>query len=70
MGYKVDNAVIMVAGVSSRFAPVSYEKPKSLIEVRGEILIERQIRQLQEKGISNIILVTGYKSEQFLYLKK
>ena len=44
---KVNNAIIMAAGTSSRFAPLSYEKPKSLIEVKGEVLIERQIRQLK-----------------------
>lgn len=69
MAYKVDNAVVMAAGTSSRFAPLSYEMPKALIEVKGEILIERQIRQLQEAGISQIVLVTGYKKEQFEYLK-
>ena len=34
---KVDNAIIMAAGTSSRFAPLSFERPKSLIEVGGEI---------------------------------
>lgn len=68
--YKVDNAIIMAAGTSSRFAPLSYELPKALIEVKGEILIERQIRQLKEVGINEIIIVTGYKSEQFEYLKE
>ena len=41
--YKVDNAIILAAGLSSRFAPISYEKPKGLLRVRGEVLIERQI---------------------------
>ncbi len=68
--YKVDHAVIMAAGTSSRFAPLSYEKPKALVTVRGEVLIERQIRQLQEAGIPQIILVVGYKKEQFAYLKE
>ena len=67
--YKVDNAIIMAAGLSSRFAPISYEKPKGLLEVRGEVLIERQIRQLQEAGISDITLVLGYKKEEFFYLE-
>lgn len=70
MSYRVDNAVIMAAGTSSRFAPLSYEKPKALITVKGEVLIERQIRQLQEAGIKEIIIVTGYKKEQFEYLKE
>ena len=66
---KVDNAIIMAAGTASRFAPLSYEKPKALIEVRGEVLIERQIRQLREAGVDEIIIVTGYMVEQFEYLK-
>lgn len=37
--FKVDNAIIMAAGLSSRFAPISYEKPKGLLRVRGEVLI-------------------------------
>ena len=66
----VDNAVIMAAGTSSRFAPLSYEKPKALIEVKGEVLIERQIKQLQASGIKEIYIVTGYMAEQFDYLKE
>ena len=67
---RVDNAIIMAAGTASRFAPISYEKPKALIKVKGEVLIERQIRQLEEAGINEIIIVTGYKAEQFEYLKE
>ncbi len=65
----VKNAIIMAAGTSSRFAPLSYEKHKALIEVKGEILIERQIKQIKEAGIKDIYIVTGYKAEQFDYLK-
>lgn len=68
--HQVDNAVIMAAGTASRFAPLSYERPKALIMVRGEVLIERQIRQLQEAGIPEIYVVTGYKAEMFSYLKE
>ena len=57
--YKVDNAIIMAAGLSSRFAPLSYEKPKGVLTVRGEVLIERQIRQLREAGITDITVVGG-----------
>ena len=48
---KVDNAVIMAAGASSRFAPLSYERHKAMTVVRGEVLIERQIEQLLEAGV-------------------
>lgn len=65
---KVDNAVIMAAGASSRFAPLSYERHKAMTVVRGEVLIERQIEQLLEAGVPRIFVVTGYKAEQFDYL--
>ena len=66
--HKVENAIIMAAGLSSRFAPISYEKPKGLLKVRGEVLIERQIEQLLEAGITDITVVVGYKKEYFFYL--
>ena len=68
--YRVDNAVIMAAGTASRFAPLSYEMPKALIPVKGEVLIERQIRQLQEAQIKEIIVVVGYMKERFEYLQE
>ncbi len=66
--YKVDNAIIMAAGLSSRCLPLSKVMPKGLFVVKGEVLIEREIRQLQEAGITEIILVTGYMAEKFEYL--
>ena len=65
---KVDNAIIMAAGTSSRFAPLSYERHKALTVVKGQVLIERQIEQLLEAGVPEIYIVTGYKAEQFDYL--
>ena len=62
------NAIIMAAGTSSRFVPLSAERPKGLVEVKGEVLIERQIRQLKKAGIADITLVVGYKAEMFAYL--
>jgi len=47
----------MAAGTASRFVPLSQEHPKGLLEVKGEILIERQIRQLHEAGITDISVV-------------
>ena len=65
---RVTNAVILAAGISSRFVPLCFEKPKALLSVKGEILIERQIRQLQEKEIKEIIIVVGHMKEKFFYL--
>lgn len=68
--HKIKNAVILAAGVSSRFVPLCFEKPKGLLSVKGEVLIERQIRQLHEVGIDEIYIVVGFMKEKFFYLKE
>lgn len=64
------NAIILAAGKSGRFAPFTYEKPKGLFKVKGEILIERQIQQLQQAGVKDIYIVVGYMKEKFFYLEE
>ena len=68
--YKVDNAIIMAAGMALRSFPLSRVVPKGLFKVKGEVLIERQIEQLQEAGIKEIVVVVGYLKEKFQYLKE
>lgn len=66
--YRMDSAVILAAGFGSRFVPLTFETPKGLLEVFGERMIERQIRQLHEAGIMDITIVVGYLKEKFDYL--
>lgn len=68
--HKIRNAIILAAGVSSRFVPLCFERPKGLLTVKGEVLIERQIRQLQEAGIERIYIVVGFMKEKFYYLQE
>ena len=65
---KPQRAVILAAGFGMRMVPINQQAPKGLLMIRGETLIERQIRQLQEAGISEISVVVGYMKEQYEYL--
>ena len=56
-------ALILAAGLGSRLAPITNDKPKSLVEVNGMPILFRQIENLQENNINDITIVTGYKSE-------
>ena len=66
--FKVERALIMAAGFGSRFVPLSFETPKGLLKVFGEPMVERQIKQLLEAGITDIAIVVGYMKERFEYL--
>ena len=65
---KPKNAVILAAGFGMRMVPINMEVPKGLLEVNGEPLIERTIKQLHEAGIREIYVVVGFMKEQYEYL--
>ena len=62
------NAIILAAGFGMRMVPINLSTPKALIEVNGEPLIERTIRQLHEAGITDITVVAGFMKDSFEYL--
>ena len=63
-------AILLAAGMGTRLRPLTLDTPKSLIEINNKPLLERQIEFLKEKGIGEIIIVTGYLQEKFEYLKE
>ena len=63
-------AVILAAGLGSRLKKLTENNTKSMVEVNGISLMERMLRILDTKSLSNIVVVTGYKSEFFInYMK-
>ena len=62
------NAIILAAGFGMRMVPINLSAPKALLEVNGEPLIERMIRQLHEAGVKDITVVVGFMKESFDYL--
>ena len=61
-------AIILAAGFGMRMVPINTEMPKGLLEVNGEPLIERIIKQLHEVGIQEIYIVVGFMKEKYEYL--
>ena len=57
--------IILAAGRGSRLIESTFDSPKSLIDINGISLIQRQINLLQEKNISKITIIRGYKLDQF-----
>lgn len=61
-------AIILAAGFGMRMVPINMEMPKGLLEVNGEPLIERLIKQLHEVGVRDIYVVVGFLKERYEYL--
>lgn len=66
--YKPDSAIILAAGFGLRLVPLCRDIPKGILDVKGEVLIERLISQLNQVGIKKIYIVVGYMKEKFEYL--
>ena len=67
--HKVKNAIILAAGRGSRLKHLTEETPKPLLAPKGITFIDGIIQNLIDKGINDIVVVTGYKGEKFNHLK-
>lgn len=68
--YRVKRAVFLAAGFGSRLVPITLNTPKPLVKVNGKRIIETLLDAVVAAQIPEIIIVTGYLSDQFELLKK
>lgn len=55
--------VILAAGMAKRLRPLTDNKPKCLLEVAGKTLLQRTIDAMLQAGITELVVVTGYRAE-------
>lgn len=60
---RIMKAIILAAGRGTRMKNLTDEKPKCLIEIKGKPLLDWQKSALNDAGVSEIAIVTGYKRE-------
>ncbi len=65
---KPRNAIILAAGIGMRMVPINIKTPKGLVEVNGEPIVERLVKQLISKNIKDITIVVGFMKERYDYL--
>ena len=56
--------VILAAGMAKRLRPLTDTKPKCLLEVGGKTLLQRIVDAMADMGITEFVVVTGYRAEQ------
>ncbi len=58
--------MLLAAGRGTRLRPYTDERPKALVEVRGEALIERHLRALAAAGFDEVVINLGWKGGQIV----
>jgi len=56
-------AIILAAGKGTRLYPTTLNKPKGLLEIGNETILDRLVRQFRDSGINDILIVVGYQKE-------
>lgn len=64
-------AMILAAGLGTRLRPLTNDRPKALVEVAGQTLLEITLRRLREFGVREVIVNVHHFAEMVVdYLKK
>ena len=58
-------AIILSAGYASRLGDLTKELPKSLVNINGKSIIQRQIETFRNNGVKEIIVIVGPNKEKF-----
>jgi len=57
-------AVILAAGEGQRLRPFTVNKSKVMLTIAGKPILQHVIESLAQSGISDIVMIVGYHSEQ------
>ena len=58
-------AIFISAGEGSRLGNITKDLPKSLVDVNGKSILERQIETFRNNGIKEIIVIIGPNKDKF-----
>ena len=56
-------ALILAAGLGTRLAPITNDRPKSLVCVNGTPILVKQIENLHANGVTDITVISGYRAD-------
>jgi phosphoenolpyruvate phosphomutase len=63
-GSQAPRAVIIAAGFEPQLMPLIEDRPKAMLEVKGQTILDRQLGALRGFGIRDITVVRGYMKER------
>ena len=60
-------AIIIAAGIGIRLNPLTNDKPKCMLEIKGKTILQHQLDVFHANGITDLSLIKGYKKEVINY---
>src|SRR4029453_7698847 len=57
-------AIIVAAGMGSRLAPYTDDRPKCLVEVNGRSILQRQLDAYRACGVQELVIIPGYRNAE------
>jgi phosphoenolpyruvate phosphomutase len=57
-------AIVLAAGYEPQLMPLIQDRPKTMLDVRGRTILERQVATLRRCGIRDVVVVRGYRKER------
>lgn len=61
---KTKEAIILAAGMGTRLLPLTYDKPKCLVDVNDITILESTLVALKKAKVEKVIIITGYKESK------
>lgn len=58
------SAIILSAGFEKRLFPINKQKPKSMLDIKGKTILERQLEKLSVAGINDVSVIRGYLGDR------
>ncbi len=62
-GEDATKAVIIAAGFEGELMPLNRDRPKGMLDVRGDTILSRQLRMLRECGVADLSIVRGHMKD-------
>ena len=65
------NGMIFAAGLGTRLRPLTNDRPKALVELKGKTLLERVVERMREVQVERLVINIHHFADQVeLFLKE
>ena len=58
--------IILAAGKGTRLHPLTLKKPKGLLQIGNETILDRLVSQFHECGIKDVLIVVGHQKDMIM----